>query len=245
MKVPAADQRVMLEVAEVDADLAKVRHQRAHLPEEQEIADLERKLADARDDAVRADIAAEDLDREYKRLDTEITGMRTREEHDSELLGQTGMAAKALSELQHEVAGLARRRSVAEDELLELMERQEATAEEKSRAETAVADLTADVERVTARRDAAAAELDAKLADLDQRRAAVVAEAPAELLTIYTRLTDHGKVGAGLLRQRRCGACSMELDRGTVAQIAAADDDEVIRCEECGALLIRTHESGL
>ena len=96
-----------------------------------------------------------------------------------------------------------------------------------------------------ARRDAAAADLDEKTADLQQRRGAIVADAPGELLAVYDRQISHGKPGAGLLRQRRCGACRMELDRGTLSQLATLDEDDVARCEECGALLIRTHESGL
>ncbi|MFT4199444.1 zinc ribbon domain-containing protein [Gordonia sp. (in: high G+C Gram-positive bacteria)] len=245
MKVAAGRQRIMLELAEVDGDLAKLRHRRANLPEDREIAELGEQVGVARDDAVRADIAAQDLDREYKRLDTEISGMRTREEHDSQLLNQAGMAPKALSELQHELSGLTRRRAVAEDELLELMEQQEATTAEKTRAEAAVDDLQARIARVTESRDIAAQDLDASIADLQERRATIAAEAPAELVTVYDRQHSHGKPGAGLLRQRRCGACRMELDRGTLSQIAAADEDEVVRCEECGALLIRTHESGL
>ncbi|NED62422.1 hypothetical protein G3I15_16010, partial [Streptomyces sp. SID10244] len=44
---------------------------------------------------------------------------------------------------------------------------------------------------------------------------------------------------------RRCGACRMELDRGTIASIGAKPADEVVRCEECGAVLVRTAESGI
>jgi predicted nucleic acid-binding Zn-ribbon protein len=37
----------------------------------------------------------------------------------------------------------------------------------------------------------------------------------------------------------RCGACRIELDRGEVARIAAAAEDEVLRCSECRAILLR------
>ncbi len=245
MKVEAAKQRIMLEVAEVDADLARARHRRVNLPEDQEVADLNERITVARDDEVRADIAAQDLDREYQRIDTEVTGMRAREEHDEQLLGQAATAPKALAELQHELTGLARRRGMAEDELLDLMEQQEAISAERARARAQVASLESDAVAVVARRDGAAAELDARIADLVERRRTVAADAAPELLAVYDRQQSHGKPGAGLLRQGRCGACRMELDRGTLAQIAAADDDAVVRCEECGALLVRTHESGL
>ena len=245
MKVDAARQRIMLEVAEVDADLAKLRHRRANLPEEQEVAEIDKRIGVARDDAVRADIAAQDLDREYKRLEAEVSGMRSREAHDAELLNQAGVAPKALSELQHELAGLVRRRSAAEDDLLDLMEQQEATSSEHDRAQAVVGALEAEAADAGARRGVVALEADGRIADLATRRAAIVADAPAELLAVYDRQQAHGKPGAGLLRQGRCGGCRMELDSGTLSKIAAAAADEVVRCEECGALLIRTNESGL
>ena len=46
-------------------------------------------------------------------------------------------------------------------------------------------------------------------------------------------------VGAGLLQGRRCGACRIEIDKGELARIAAAADDEVLRCPECAAILLR------
>lgn len=245
MKVDASRQRVMLEVADVDAELSRLKRERTSLPEDTEIAELSTKIDGARDDAVRAEIAAEDIDREYRRVDSEVTGMSQREDKDSALLAAGGLPSKQLSELEHEVAGLRRRRSALEDDLLALMERQEATTAEQQRAGATVTQLTEQRSEVEARREAALVKIDERLADARQRRETAVADAPAELLSIYDRQRESGKVGAGLLRQQRCGACRMELDRGTISSIAQADADEVIRCEECGALMIRTSESGL
>ena len=47
------------------------------------------------------------------------------------------------------------------------------------------------------------------------------------------------------MQARRCGACRIEIDKGELARIAAAPEDEVLRCPECGAILLRTKESGL
>ena len=52
-----------------------------------------------------------------------------------------------------------------------------------------------------------------------------------------------GGVGAGLLQGRRCGACRIEIDRGELARIAAAAEDEVLRCPECSAILLRVKDS--
>jgi predicted nucleic acid-binding Zn-ribbon protein len=52
-------------------------------------------------------------------------------------------------------------------------------------------------------------------------------------------------VGAALLRATRCGACRLELDRAELSRVRAAAAEEVLRHEECGAIMVRTEESGL
>ena len=37
----------------------------------------------------------------------------------------------------------------------------------------------------------------------------------------------------------------LDLDNAELATIRAAADDDVIRCEECSRILVRTSESGL
>ncbi len=52
-------------------------------------------------------------------------------------------------------------------------------------------------------------------------------------------------MGAALLRARQCGGCRLTLDAQELARIKAAPADDVIRCEECQRILVRTPESGL
>ncbi|MGH3635876.1 MAG: C4-type zinc ribbon domain-containing protein, partial [Mycobacterium sp.] len=51
-----------------------------------------------------------------------------------------------------------------------------------------------------------------------------------------------GGPGAGPQLGRRCGACRIEIDKGELARIAAADDDDVLRCPECGAIMLRVKD---
>ena len=61
----------------------------------------------------------------------------------------------------------------------------------------------------------------------------------------YERLrTQHG-VGAAALRAGRCEGCHLSLNTVDLARIRAAAPDEVLRCEECRRILVRTPESGL
>ncbi|MDL9937328.1 C4-type zinc ribbon domain-containing protein [Gordonia sp. ABSL1-1] len=245
MKVDAGAQRVLLELADADAVVARLTHRRKNLPQEAPIAEAEKAVDSARDDLVRSEIAAEDVTREYRRIESEVTGMVAREAKDSAALTAGGLAPKALSELQHELAGLGRRRGVLEDEMLSLLEQQEAVDGERDRAAATIDHLRTQLTELETARDTEAAEVDAELAAATTRRETIAAEVDPTLLPIYDKQRAQGRIGAGLLRARRCGACRMELDRGTLSGIAAATSDEVIRCEECGAILIRTHESGL
>ena len=71
-------------------------------------------------------------------------------------------------------------------------------------------------------------------------------EVGEDLLALYAKIrTSAGGVGAAELRQRRCGGCQLELNQVDLARIKAAPPDEVLRCEECRRVLVRTAESGL
>jgi hypothetical protein len=98
---------------------------------------------------------------------------------------------------------------------------------------------------VAERRDAALLDIDTAEAGRRREREQVVATLPADLLAEYDRRRARGGTGAALLRERRCGACRLELDRTALAALRAAPPDEVVHCEECGTVLVRTPESGL
>ena len=68
---------------------------------------------------------------------------------------------------------------------------------------------------------------------------------PAELLALYDKLRAQHGVGAAALRGGRCEGCHLSLNTVGLARIRAAPPDEVLRCEECRRILIRTAESGL
>ena len=99
---------------------------------------------------------------------------------------------------------------------------------------------------VTARRDAALAEIAEQAGKAGDRRATVASEEPQDLLDLYGRMRQqHGGVGAAALRGGRCEGCHLSLNTVDLNNIRHADPDEVLRCEECRRILVRTPESGL
>lgn len=97
-----------------------------------------------------------------------------------------------------------------------------------------------------AARNAKTASIDTELATVEEGRGDAVAGLPGELLALYDKLrASKNGVGAAELRARECGGCRLSLDPAEIARIRATADDQVIRCEECQRILVRTPESGL
>ena len=153
---------------------------------------------------------------------------------------------KDLERMQHELVSLERRITALEDEELEVMERLE---EAQKSLDSLLGQLARRDERLVAlgeARDRQVLEIEEELARIDAEREPTAADIPADLMALYDRLRQHkGGVGAAALRARQCGGCRLSLDNAELAVIRKAPSDEVIRCEECQRILVRTHESGL
>jgi predicted nucleic acid-binding Zn-ribbon protein len=238
-------QAKLLDLAAVDAELTRIAHRRKVLPEQQEVQRLEAERTDRKDAAVKVEIQLDDLDRDIRKLEGEIDAVRKREARDRGMLEGGNVGAKQLSELQHELGSLERRRGVLEDELLEVMERREAAEADHQHAGANLSRAEEDLTLAQSRRDDAVADLDVAAQRCDADREQLLAGFPDELLAIYDKQRAQHGVGAALLQARRCGACRIELDRGEIARIAKTDPQVVVRCPECGAILVRTKQSGL
>ncbi|ONI77402.1 hypothetical protein ALI144C_35015 [Actinosynnema sp. ALI-1.44] len=245
MKADPAVQRRLLDLAEIDAELARVDHRRRTLPEIAEISAAEQTARAKRDAQVAVATQLGDLDREVKRQEKEIDQVRARVERDNKLLQSGTVAAKQMTDLEHEVETLHRRQGALEDDLLELMERREALEMDAQHADVELAKAEAAVADATGRRDEAFADLETQETRAAATRKTMLPQFPEPLLALYNRVRQHKGTGAAMLRSRRCGACRLELDRVVISQIKAAAADEVVTCEECGAILVRTAESGL
>jgi hypothetical protein len=106
--------------------------------------------------------------------------------------------------------------------------------------------LDASLAELTAARDREFAVLDAEIARHREERARESAGIDAALVELYEKVrAASGGVGASLLKQRRCEGCRLELNAVDLERIRATEADEVVRCEECRRILVRTGESGL
>lgn len=233
MKADVTQQRSVLELAGTDAELSQIEYRVANLAEQQRVEALQVDRRAIEDRAAVLGIAIEDLDGQAGRFETEIEGVRQREDRDRTLLSDSATGAKQLAELQHELETLERRQSSLEDSLLEVMEQRERLQAEQHQEQASLSALDNELGFAGQALNAALAEVEASRATQTERRAALSGGLSPELLALYE------KVGAGALQGGRCGACRIEIDRGELSRIAAAADDDVLRCPECGAILVR------
>jgi uncharacterized protein len=242
---PEAQQR-LLELADLDAELARLEHRRRSLPEIAETERIEARDRELRDEIVALEAAEKDLAREQGKAEADVDQVRTRIERDrGRLDAGTVTSARELETLQSEIVSLARRQSDLEEIVLDVMERREAAQSRRTALSDERSALDTELGEVTARRDAALGEIAEEAGKATDRRTGVAADEPADLLALYEKLrTQHG-VGAAALRRGRCEGCHLSLNTVDLNRIRAAAPDEVLRCEECRRILVRTAESGL
>jgi uncharacterized protein len=246
LKADPTHQVALLDVAELDSRAAQLRHQRTHLPELAEIAALEAERTALTDQVRDARIVVDDLTVEQAKADREVEQVRTRRERDRNRM-DTGQITnpKDLERMQHELVSLERRISSLEDSELEVMQALEEAQQVLDGLGIRAEDIDARLAELVAARDERRAAIDASLEEVDAARGPAIDGMPDDLMALYERLREQKGIGAALLRARQCGGCNMTLDASELARIRAADADEVIRCEECQRILVRTDESGL
>ncbi len=242
----SAIQLRLLDLQGADTSLAQLTHRRTTLPELAAIAERNERDTALHNDVIDVETRIGDIAGDQRRLENDVDAVRTRAARDEQRLQAGGLPAKELERLQHELTTLARRQSTLEDELLEVMEQRE-------RADAELAELTArrsvldrEQAELGATRDAAFGEIDAASAERLAQRVSIAAELPEDLLAVYERSREyHGGVGAAMLRQRRCEGCRIELSASELGTVRKAEPDAVVKCDNCGRILVRTAESGL
>jgi len=245
VKADPQAQRRLLDLQAIDTSLAQIAHRRKNLPELAELDRLARELSVLEDDRVRAQVGVDDIDRDISRLDKDVDQVRARADRDRSRLDAGTGPARELEALQHELATLTRRQGELEDAELELMERRESEQATVDAIEARLATTRQSRDEAEARRDAAVAELTRDADAKTTARASLVNELPKDLLDLYEKIRESSGMGAALLRGGRCGGCRLELSGSERSRIKGTEPDEVVRCEECRRILVRTAESGL
>lgn len=193
-----------------------------------------------------AQIVVDDLTREQKKADADVETVKARRERDRSRMDQ-GLITnpKDLERMSHELESLERRISNLEDDELEVMARLEDAERELESGRAALAAAEEARAEAIASRDVKAGDIEKELTSVAADRDVAVEGMPADLLALYERIRAQKGVGAAELRARQCGGCRLTLNASDLSVISKTPPDQVVRCEECDRILVRTGESGL
>jgi uncharacterized protein len=237
----------LLDLQTVDTTLAQLDHRRQTLPQHAAIAKLRTARAAVSSDLVAAETRISDLELEQAKAETDLEPVRERLSRNQTRSSNGAVAdPKALSSMLEEVTHLKKRINDLEDAELEVMEQLEAAVVSQERLRAQAEQVDTDLAAAMADRDRQLAALGAEIDGLREQRAEVAPLIPEDLLALYDKIgASRRGIGAAELRARRCTGCQLEVNAADLRAFAAASEDEVLRCEECGRILIRTPQSGL
>jgi predicted nucleic acid-binding Zn-ribbon protein len=237
----------LLDLQDLDLQLDQVAHKRKSLPEHEALTELAKEKSVVDREFVTADTEVSDLQREQKKADSDVDQVRQRKARNQQRMDSGQVTSpRDLENLQHEIGSLDRRIADLEDAELEVMEKLEAAEAVQADLRTRADAFAGRQTELEATRDAALKELDEQRASIGDKRATIAAEMPEDLITMYQRLRErNGGIGAAPLVGKRCMGCRMELAPSDLSKFKAAAPDAVLRCEECGRILVRTAESSV
>lgn len=243
MNASPENQRILLDIADLDRRIAQAERARTKPTQAERIGELVAIRQEQLRELTTLTGTRDDVRTELTRLESDVAVVEQRRNRDAERLA-TATNPKDAQALEHELASLARRQSDLEDAELDVMGRLEEAAAAVAAQQALLATTTEEGSALTAQAKAdvaAATDLGAQLA---RDRAAVAERVSPELLAEYSRRAKNS-AGAALLTRGTCEGCRILLPSTDLNEIRRAADDLVVSCPECGCILVRTEESGL
>lgn len=240
MQAAPSEQARLLHLAEIDLAVEQARHRRANLPELATLRELGARRNAVTQQLVAAETRVSDLDDEVSRLNSDLEPAKARLERNQARVDSGAIAdPKALRSMLEELEHLRGRISKLEDDELDLMQKAEDAGKHRDQVAAERASIDDTARGLIAAREKAFGEIDAEIEAELSRRQGVVAGLPEPLVALYEKIAARAGTGAGRLRDGRCTGCHVEANAADLRRYQQTPADEVVRCEECGRILIR------
>ena len=241
MKASPRQQRLLLDLRDVEITLARLRRKRSTLAERTELEALQGDTASARDGFMQAQRDLDTRRTELSRIEADVATVQQRRDRDNQMLSVSTSSKEAQS-LQGELETLSRRQSELEDRELELMEVVEGVQAAFAAAEEVLAGVDERRAAIQGRLDDAEQRLDAEISSNTKEREGVAAELQRDVLGLYEELRGRIGIGAARLRGNVSEGSNMALAPAELSDIRATAPDEIVFCPGSGAILVRDFE---
>ncbi|MFM8282695.1 MAG: zinc ribbon domain-containing protein [Planctomycetaceae bacterium] len=187
----------------------------------------EARVASANDEVRRAKIAADQKQLQLKSAEAKITDL------ESKL--NACKTNREYQTLREQIAADRMATKVLEDEILEALERVDATRGRVPAADGELAAARRGLAEVKAEFDAKAAELMAEVERIGRDLEAAETELPPDSRDVYRRVVkSKGSDGMAAVDGQSCGGCSQQLTGNMVVELSMG---RVAACRSCGRLL--------
>jgi predicted nucleic acid-binding Zn-ribbon protein len=231
----------LLSVQDHDTTLDQLRHKRAALPQRSALSAVESERATSATRLAELEAERGVLEARRSALEAEVAELERRaSDLDRRMRSGEVTATRELTAMVEQVDSLKRRRSMLEDEELELMVALEPL-------DDVVATLRTQIDRLEQQagilgRDLAVAEaeIDRALGLETDARAAKAVGVPEPLLSRYEQLRARlGGIGAARMVGSSCGGCHLAFSASEVDRMRREPPQAVITCDQCGRILVR------
>lgn len=241
MKASPRQQRLLLDLQDLDTTLARLRRQRKTLPEREQLAGLAGETSDVRTRYMAAQRELDAQNAELERVESDVALVQQRRDRDQQLLAAS-TSSKEAQALQSELETLTRRQSELEDRELELMEVQEQARIAFDEAQAVLDGVDARRTDIQAAITASEQRIDRDIASQQEERDGLAAEVQRDVLGVYEDLRARIGIGAARLRGNVSEASNMALAPAELSDIRSAAPDELVFCPGTGAILVRIEE---
>ncbi|MCL2653051.1 MAG: C4-type zinc ribbon domain-containing protein [Propionibacteriaceae bacterium] len=240
MKAAPEAQAALLKLVDFDAKIKALEARKRTLPEHEQLNQLNAQRRSLADVATAATTRANDTTTAMTRTEDDLGTARTRLARDRQRIDDGVVNdARSISSLQDEIAHLEGRVAELEDTQLEQMMSIEEDQKITADANATRADVETQMRTLIASRNAATKEADDEIAQLGEQRQTVVSGLPADLVALYDRQATRSGPGAAGIKGGRCTGCGLVIDALALRSAEDAAPDEVVRCPECGCILVR------
>lgn len=245
MKATPLQQKELLRLQALDTKVRQLEHQSSALAQHTELRGLGQEA-----DAIRKTLTSrtgelEDVRIELGRIESDVEVVEKRIARDTDR-AQHSSSVKDIQALESELTALRKRLNDLEEIELAVLERLEEHEGAVAAVETERDAIAARILETEQARDVLLVDLNRQLSEITRDRAAIAATITEELAALYEKRRVAGRGNAAaLLRARTCSGCTITLTGSDLAEVRQAPDDLVVFCPDCGAILVRTEESGI
>lgn len=238
VKVVAAELEALVELHAKETELKKLRNQLAQLATGEHLSIKHEEILGISQEVSTQRSNVEEIERESARVATDLETVEKRISKDLERINQS-TSTKDIQGIQHEMDTLAKRKDELETIELELMESIDG---ERSKLEQFLERkrvLEAELDSMKQQTKNDVSSLEALILDLSNQVGVIRSNAPQDVLAIYDQRALRG-VPIGKLLKSTCGACNMSLTSTALNDLHKIPVDELARCPECTAILVRS-----